>query len=66
MNIIERNIDELIPYEQNQKKHDGKQIQNVANSIKRFGWQQPIVVDNKDVVVILSYCKIHEVYIMNY
>lgn len=39
MKITNRNIDELIPYERNQKKHDEKQIANVANSIKRFGWQ---------------------------
>lgn len=57
MQIIERKTDELIPYERNQKKHDDKQIRNVANSIKRFGWQQPIVVDKKDVVVI-GHCRL--------
>ena len=57
MKIVERNIDELIPYERNQKKHDDKQIRNVANSIKRFGWQQPIVVDKKDVVII-GHCRL--------
>lgn len=57
MEIKWRKIDELIPYERNQKKHDKKQIQNVANSIKRFNWQQPIVVDKKDVVII-GHCRL--------
>lgn len=57
MKIQSRKTDELIPYERNQKKHDDKQIANVANSIKRFGWQQPIVVDSKDVVII-GHCRL--------
>lgn len=57
MKIIERRTVELIPYEKNQKKHDEKQIRNVANSIKKFGWQQPIVIDKKDVVVI-GHCRL--------
>lgn len=57
MNIVWQSPDELIPYERNQKKHDEKQIRNVANSIKRFGWKQPIVVDSKGVVVI-GHCRL--------
>ena len=57
MNIATRKTDDLIPYGRNQKKHDQKQINNVANSIKRFGWQQPIVVDKKDVVII-GHCRL--------
>ena len=50
--MVERRVDELVPYERNQKKHDDKQIRNIANSLKRFGQKQPIVIDKKDVVVI--------------
>lgn len=57
MDVVMRDIGELIPYERNQKKHDAKQVQNVANSIKRFGFVQPIVVDSKDVVVI-GHCRL--------
>lgn len=39
MNIIMKPTAELIPYAQNAKVHDKKQVANVANSIKRFGWQ---------------------------
>ncbi len=46
------NPDELIPYEGNAKLHPQTQIDHIANSIKMFGWTQPIVVDEKNVVVI--------------
>lgn len=43
---------ELIPYGKNAKEHPPKQVEQIANSIKRFGWQQPIVVDRNKVVII--------------
>lgn len=49
-------ITKLKPYELNAKKHDRKQIENVAESIRQFGWQQPIVVD-KDYVIIIGHCR---------
>ena len=49
-------INKLKPYELNAKKHDRKQIENVAESIRQFGWQQPIVVD-KDYVIIIGHCR---------
>lgn len=57
MEIIMREIGTLTPYDRNTKKHDQKQIDNVANSIRRFGWQQPIVVDENGVVVI-GHCRL--------
>lgn len=57
MEIVMRKVSELKPYDKNAKKHDDKQIANVANSIKRFGWQQPIVIDEHDVVVI-GHCRL--------
>ena len=57
MEIIMRKASDLIPYAQNTKKHDQKQIDNVANSIRRFGWQQPIVIDENNVVVI-GHCRL--------
>lgn len=57
MEIANRRIEELKPYKKNTKLHDKKQIDNVANSIKRFGWQQPIVVDDEGVVVI-GHCRL--------
>lgn len=57
MEIIMKKVDVLIPYERNTKKHDPEQIENVANSIRRFGWQQPIVIDEQNVVVI-GHCRL--------
>lgn len=57
MEIVMRKVSELAPYEKNAKQHDKKQIANVANSIRRFGWQQPIVVDENGVVVI-GHCRL--------
>lgn len=44
--------DDLIPYEMNAKLHPPEQVEHIANSIKAFGWTQPIVVDENNVVVI--------------
>ena len=43
---------EVEPYERNAKKHDEKQVRNIANSIKRFGWQQDTVITSDNVLVI--------------
>ena len=49
-------ISDIKPYENNAKKHDEKQIGNVAESIRQFGWQQPLVLD-KDNVIIIGHCR---------
>lgn len=40
------------PYERNAKEHTEKQIKNIANSIRRFGWQQDTVLTTDNVLVI--------------
>lgn len=45
-------ISVIQPYPKNAKKHPKKQIQQVANSIKEFGFNQPIVVDKDNVVIV--------------
>lgn len=52
MKIEYMNPDKLIPYSGNAKMHPADQIEHIANSIKMFGWTQPIVVDENNVVVI--------------
>ena len=56
MNIIEREVDKLIPYSKNAKKHDETQISNVAESIKQFGFVQPVVVD-KNGIIVIGHCR---------
>lgn len=43
---------ELIPYDNNAKIHTPNQVKRIANSIREFGFQQPIVVDKDNVVII--------------
>lgn len=57
MQIKNIKIDLLKPYEKNTKKHDDVQIKNVAESIKQYGFVQPIVIDKNNVVVI-GHCRL--------
>lgn len=52
MEVKQIPIGEIVPYERNAKKHPEEQVTQIANSLKEFGWQQPIVVDQNNVVVI--------------
>ena len=56
MDILNKNISELKPYDKNNKKHNTKQIKNVAESIKQYGFVQPIVID-KDNVIVIGHCR---------
>lgn len=42
----------VTPYERNFKEHNEKQIKNIVNSIRRFGWQQDTVITADNVLVI--------------
>ena len=56
MKVENRKIDEIAPYKKNAKKHDKTQINNVAESIRQYGFVQPIVVD-KDGVIVIGHCR---------
>jgi hypothetical protein len=45
-------ISEVSPYERNPRKIPQKAVEIVAESLKRFGWQQPLVVDKDGVLVV--------------
>ena len=57
MNIENVAIKDIKPYERNAKKHGETQIKNVMESIKQFGFAQPLVVD-KDNVLIIGHCRL--------
>lgn len=42
---------EIKPYADNAKKHSDKQIEQIGDSIREFGWQQPIVVDKEGTII---------------
>lgn len=52
MKIEMRRLTELVPYAANAKKHDARQVANLAESIRRYGFVQPVVVDVDGVIVI--------------
>ena len=56
MKVANRNLADLMPYAGNAKRHDSTQIANVAESIRQFGFVQPIVIDRNDVIVI-GHCR---------
>lgn len=50
MNIIDKKVDELIPYVNNPRENDDA-VDAVASSIKNFGFKVPIVIDSKNEIV---------------
>lgn len=56
MEIQYRRLDEITPYENNAKTHDQTQINNVAESIRQYGFVQPIVID-RDGVIVIGHCR---------
>lgn len=50
MNIVEKRIEELTPFENNPRHNDGA-VEVVANSIKEFGFKVPVIVDKDNVIV---------------
>ena len=50
-------ITELKPYKNNARTHNEKQIEKVANSIKEFGFINPILIDS-DKMVLAGHCRL--------
>jgi hypothetical protein len=55
-NIVLVDIAKLKPYDRNAKKHTEEQIAAVANSIRRFGFNVPIIIDLK-MVIVAGHCR---------
>ena len=52
MNIVQTPIQDIRPYDKNAKKHPPKQLRQIAESIKAFGFNQPVVTDNNRVIIV--------------
>lgn len=50
MQIIEKRLTDLIPYENNPRRNE-QAVEAVANSIREFGFKVPIIVDKDNVIV---------------
>jgi DNA modification methylase len=51
MEIINKQIDLLIPYARNARTHDDAQISQLAGSIKEFGFNNPILIDKDNGII---------------
>ena len=49
--VVTRDVSELIPYDRNPKDHPDSQIEQIANSIREWGWTIPILIDEKENVI---------------
>lgn len=52
MEILQIELDRIKPYERNPKTHGKHQVERIAESIKRYGMIQPLVVDKANTLVI--------------
>ncbi len=46
-----RKVSELIPYANNARTHSDTQIQQIASSIKEFGFTNPLLIDEKNGII---------------
>ena len=51
MHVYDIPIAEVTPYAANPRKIPARAVEDVAASIERFGWRQPLVVDDDKVIV---------------
>jgi site-specific DNA-methyltransferase (adenine-specific) len=52
MEIINCKIRDIKPYDKNAKQHSTEQVKKIADSIREFGFNQPIVVDKDNVIIV--------------
>ena len=50
MQIVEKGIKDIKPYEKNPRKNDSA-VDAVANSISQFGFKVPVVIDKDNIIV---------------
>lgn len=51
LQIVYKNVDDLIPYARNAKIHDENNINLIAGSIKSFGFNNPILLDGENGII---------------
>lgn len=51
LEIVEKQVDDIIPYQNNPRLISDEAVKEVSASIDRFGFRQPIVVDTENVIV---------------
>ena len=52
MKVENFTLEKLIPYSSNNRVHNELQIDRIAESISEFGFNQPIVIDEDNVILV--------------
>ncbi|MDQ1326690.1 MAG: hypothetical protein QG564_1821 [Campylobacterota bacterium] len=51
LQVVYKNTKELIPYVNNSRTHSDKQVQQIASSIKEWGFTNPILIDENNGII---------------
>lgn len=51
LEIEQRDVDEIEPYENNPQEHPESQIDEIVNSMERFDWTNPIIITSDNEIV---------------
>jgi hypothetical protein len=51
MNFEQRPTNSLRPYSGNARTHSPKQVKQIARSIERFGFNNPVLIDDDDQII---------------
>ncbi len=51
MKIVYRPLQELSPYAHNARTHSPEQVAQLVESIKQFGWANPVLIDEKGEII---------------
>jgi len=57
MSVEMRPTQDVRPYEKNAKRHAKSQVRKVADSIREFGWAQPLAVDASGTLIV-GHCRL--------
>ena len=51
MEIVNKKVEDLIPYINNSRTHNEEQIKQICASINEFGFTNPLLIDEKDNII---------------
>jgi ParB-like chromosome segregation protein Spo0J len=51
MQLVERDVGSLRPYARNARTHSKKQVKQIATSIERFGFTNPVLVSDDGEII---------------
>src|SRR5690349_5516805 len=51
MKVIDYPIEKLTPYSRNSRTHDDDQVNQIASSIREFGFNNPVLIDEDGVII---------------